>query len=129
MLTTTLQHWLAVIGLLAVVRPCVGKTTTAEQSAYRQQGVRMVADVLQNEHIPTNVFMATCWSSAQNLFASRTLLYPVAFVQNLDDGHFRIDAAVNRNLVLIVVDLDCTWKQGWLAAVRFLLLISVTQLR
>lgn len=114
-----LQHLFAVIGLIVSVRPCDGNITAVERSEYRQQGVRMVSDVLQSEHIPTNVLMATCWSPTENVFASRSLLYPVSFVQKLDDGHFRIADAVKRNVVLIVVDLDCGWKQGWLAVVRF----------
>lgn len=116
-----MHHPFTVVGLVVVfvVRLCYGHQTGVDRSEYRQQSVRMVADVLHNEHLPTHVFMANCWSPSQNAHASRSLGYPVSFVETVDDGRFQIAAGVNRNLVLIVVDLECSWKRGWLAAVGF----------
>lgn len=89
--------------------------TSSERGDYRQHSIRMISDVLHHERIPTNVFLVTCWTPAQNAVAYRSLNYPASFRPVHEP--FTLSADVNRNVVMVIVDLDCGWSEGWFAEV------------
>lgn len=87
----------------------------ASRADYRQQSVRMIDDVLRHETLPASIFWATCWTANENAAIFRTLNYPMTFLDR--KSTISVTPDVNRNWVYIVVDLDCGWKEGWLAEV------------
>lgn len=99
---------------------CIAPVHRAE---YRQQSVRMIDDILQHETLPASVFWATCWTAAQNAAIFRTLNYPMTFLNR--QSPISVTKDVNRNWVVIVVDLDCNWKKGWLAEVSVIFFVNM----